>query len=110
MLILWTQGNGEFLIYQSQPLDDCCSSALWSPASQELEAVLQTNGTSGDCHEMQSPFGDSECCHRDRNEVSTCDEDETVSDVYPQVRMNMLSVKKFGYNSIFTSPKNYSKT
>ncbi|XP_004308752.1 PREDICTED: uncharacterized protein LOC101308721 [Fragaria vesca subsp. vesca] len=80
------EGNGEFLIYQSQPLDDCCSSALWSPASQELEAVLQTNGTSGDCHEMQSPFGDSESCHRDRNEFSTCDEDETVSDVYPQLR------------------------
>ncbi|KAL6126401.1 hypothetical protein ACLB2K_074450 [Fragaria x ananassa] len=79
------EGNGELLIHQPQPLDDCCSSALWSPASQELEAVLQTNGTSGDCHELQSPFGDSESCLLDRNEVSTCDEDETLYDVYPQL-------------------------
>ncbi|XP_004308751.1 PREDICTED: NAC domain-containing protein 74-like isoform X2 [Fragaria vesca subsp. vesca] len=80
------EGNGELLIHQPQPLDDCCSSALSSPASQELEAVLQTNGTSGDCHELQSQLGDSESCLLDRNEVSTCDEDETVSDVYPQLR------------------------
>ncbi|KAL6131183.1 hypothetical protein ACLB2K_069561 [Fragaria x ananassa] len=77
------EGDGEFLFHQPQTIDDCCSSALWSPASQELEAVLQNNG---DCHELQSPFGESESCLLDRNQVSTCDEDESVYDVYPQLR------------------------
>ncbi|KAL6123963.1 hypothetical protein ACLB2K_076479 [Fragaria x ananassa] len=60
------EGDGELLFHQPQTTDDCCSSALWSPASQELEAVLQTNGTT------------------DRNQVSTFDENE--NDVYPQLR------------------------
>ncbi|XP_061998102.1 NAC domain-containing protein 71-like [Rosa rugosa] len=80
------EGNEELLLHQPQPLDDCCSSALRSPVSQELEAVLQTNGTNHDCNELQSPFGDSESCVQDGNEVSTCDECETVYDVFPQLR------------------------
>ena len=93
MLIFLVQGNRELLFNQpQQPPDDCCSSAMLSPASLELEAVLQTNGTSDDCNELQSPFGDSESCLVDRNEFSTCDEDENVCDVFPQVRMNMLIV------------------
>ncbi|KAM5555831.1 hypothetical protein ABKV19_023643 [Rosa sericea] len=80
------EGNEELLFHQPQPLDDCCSSALWSPVSQELEAVLQTNGTNDDCNELQSPFGDGDSCLQDRNEVSTCDEYETVYDVFPQLR------------------------
>ncbi|KAL6128470.1 hypothetical protein ACLB2K_071825 [Fragaria x ananassa] len=80
------EGDGELLFHQPQTMDDCCSPALWSPASQELEAVLQTNGTSGDCHELQSPFGESESCLLDKNQVSTCDEDESVYDVFPQLR------------------------
>ncbi|KAM5550754.1 NAC domain-containing protein 91-like [Rosa sericea] len=80
------EGNEELLFHQPQPLDDCCSSALQSPVSQELEAVLQTNLTNDDCNELQSPFGDSDSCLLDRNEVSTCDENETVYDVFPQLR------------------------
>ncbi|KAM5551665.1 hypothetical protein ABKV19_026491 [Rosa sericea] len=78
------QGREELLFHQPQPLDDCCSSALQSPASQELEAVLQTNGTNDDCDVLQSPFGDSDSCLLDGNEVSTCDEDDTMYDVFPQ--------------------------
>ncbi|XP_061995588.1 uncharacterized protein LOC133713567 [Rosa rugosa] len=79
------EGNEELLFHQPQP-QDCCSSALRSPVSQELEAVLQTNGTNDDCNELQSPFGDSDSCHQDGNEVSTCDEYETLYDVFPQLR------------------------
>ncbi|XP_061997547.1 NAC domain-containing protein 71-like isoform X1 [Rosa rugosa] len=80
------EGNEKLLFHQPQPLDDCCSSALQSPVSQELEAVLQTNVTNDDCNELQSPFGDSDSYLLDGNEVSTCDEDETVYNVFPQLR------------------------
>ncbi|PRQ56253.1 putative transcription factor NAM family [Rosa chinensis] len=80
------EGNEELLFHQPQPLDDCCSSALQSPVSQKLEAVLQTNVTNDDCNELQSPFGDSDSCLLDGNEVSTCDENEAVYDVFPQLR------------------------
>ncbi|XP_061996770.1 protein NTM1-like 9 isoform X2 [Rosa rugosa] len=70
--------NDESYFHQPQPLDDCCSSALQSPTSLELEAVLQTNGTNDDCNELQSPFGDKDYCLLDWNEVSTCDKDKTI--------------------------------
>ncbi|XP_050387593.1 NAC domain-containing protein 2-like [Argentina anserina] len=76
------QENGELLLHP----DECCSSALWSPAPQELEDVLQTNGTNDDCNELQSPVGDSASCLPDRNEVSTCDEDEASYDLCLQLR------------------------
>ncbi|KAM5551655.1 hypothetical protein ABKV19_026482 [Rosa sericea] len=79
------QGREELLFHQPQPLDDRCSSALRSLASQELEAVLQTNSTHDDCSELQSPFGDGDSCLLDGNEVSTCDEYETLYDVFPQL-------------------------
>ncbi|XP_024189161.1 NAC domain-containing protein 6 isoform X2 [Rosa chinensis] len=78
-------GREELLFHQPQPQDDRCSSALRSRASHELEAVLQTNSTNDDCSELQSPFGDGDSCLLDGNEVSTCDEDVTVCDVFPQV-------------------------
>ncbi|XP_024197983.1 NAC domain-containing protein 71-like [Rosa chinensis] len=78
------QGREELLFHQPQPLGDCCSSALQSPSSLELEAVLQTNGTNDDCNVLQSLFGDSDSCLLDGNEVSTYDEDDTMYDVFTQ--------------------------
>ncbi|XP_061996758.1 NAC domain containing protein 50-like isoform X2 [Rosa rugosa] len=75
--------NDEPLFHLPQPLDDCCSSAVW--ASLELEAVLQAIGTNDDCNKLQSPCGDITSCLEDKNEVSTCDEDENMDGVFPQL-------------------------
>ncbi|KAK9949934.1 hypothetical protein M0R45_005442 [Rubus argutus] len=76
------QENCESLFHAPQlPLDDCCS-ALQSPTSPELEDVLQANGTNGDCNKLQSPFGDNGSCVSDKNEILTCDEDDTVYDMF----------------------------
>ncbi|XP_024176409.1 NAC domain containing protein 50 isoform X1 [Rosa chinensis] len=77
--------NDEPLFHQPQPLDDYCSSAVRSRASLELEAVLQAIGTNDDCNKLQSPCGDSTSCLEDRSEVSTCDEDENMDGVFPQL-------------------------
>ncbi|KAK9910054.1 hypothetical protein M0R45_034031 [Rubus argutus] len=79
------QENGELLLYPPPTLDDCCSSALQSPTSLELGDVLQANGTNDDCNELQSPFGDENSCARDKNGVSTRDEDETMYDVLTEL-------------------------
>ncbi|KAM5550758.1 hypothetical protein ABKV19_027213 [Rosa sericea] len=77
--------NDEPLFHQPQRLDDC-SSAVRSPASLELEAVLQSaNGTNDDCNKLQSPCGDNTSCLEDKNEVSTCDEDEAMDGVFLQL-------------------------
>ncbi|XP_024176408.1 uncharacterized protein LOC112182188 [Rosa chinensis] len=77
--------NDEPLLHQAQPLDDSCSSAVRSSASLELEAVLQANGTNDDCNKSQSPFGDINSCPEDKNEVSTCDENESMDGVFAQL-------------------------
>ncbi|KAK9910057.1 hypothetical protein M0R45_034032 [Rubus argutus] len=78
-MIQEAQENGESLLHPPPPLEDCCSLALQSPISLELEVVLQANGTNDDCNDFQSPFRDDDSCIHDKNE------DEKVYDMLPKL-------------------------